>query len=104
MNQLTFEILLNPSVPEADELRLGRQVEKMYSLFVERRKAGLTVSNTELAKIGFVYQARLYELRRALIPHGWCIDLVRKSEGGVNCYSLVPLEDSTFYAKHKDKL
>jgi len=31
------------------------------------------VSNTELAKICFQYQARLYELRRALITLGWCV-------------------------------
>jgi len=102
--QLSFEILLNPSVPEADELRLSRQVEEMYCLFVEAKKAGLPVPNTELAKIGLLYQSRLYELRRALIPCGWCIDLVQKTESGLNYYALVRLEQSTFYAEHKDKL
>jgi len=102
--QLNFEILLNPSVPQADELRLSRQVEEMYRLFVEAQKAGVPVANTELARIGLLYQSRLYELRRALIPLGWCIDLVGKTDGGVCFYQLVRVEESRFYAKHKDKL
>jgi len=104
VQQLNFDIFLNPSVQEADELMLSRQVKEMYRLFVEAKKAGLTVPNTELAKIGFMYSARLYEQRLALIPYELCIDLVRKTENGVNYYSLVLLEQSQFYAQHKDKL
>lgn len=104
MNQLSFQILLNPSVPVADELRLSRQVAEMYRVFVEAQKAGLPVPNIELAKIGLMYQSRLYDLRRALIPQGWCIDLVQKTKSGMNYYSLVRLDQSRFYAEHKDKL
>ena len=104
MEQLDFEILLNPSVPPEDELRLSRQAHAIYNLFMDYHKLGLPVPNTELTKIAFQYQARLYEIRRALIPLGWCIDLVQKSEDGVNCYDLVRLEQSQFYSEHKDRL
>jgi len=99
MNQLTFEILLNPSVPEIDELRLARQSQRMYRLFVSRYRSGLSVSTMDLTIIGAQYNARLYELRRALIPRGWCIDLVRRSENGIAYYKIVRLDESEFYKK-----
>jgi len=98
---MTFEILLNPSVPVEDELRLSRQANKMYGLFRIRQRIGLCVSTIDLEEIGNQYQARLYEVRRALIPLGWCIDLVRKGQGGINYYKLVRVEDSKFYAERK---
>jgi len=104
MQQLSFEVLLNSSVPAEAELRLSQQVERMYGLFVHHHRFGVPVSNAELMQIGCQYNARLYELRRALIPCGWCIDLVRKTESGVNYYGLVRLEQSQFYAEHKDRL
>lgn len=46
-------------------------------------------------------KARLSEVRRAMIPTGYCIDLVRRGKGGVNYYAIVPIETSTFYARLK---
>ena len=101
---MTFEILLNPSVPDEDVLRLSRQANKMYGLFRIRHRVGLCVSTIDLERIGNQYQARLYEVRRALIPLGWCIDLARKGTGGVNYYKLVRLEESVFYDARKYRL
>jgi hypothetical protein len=111
MNQLTFEdarkiqkdlegaALLNPSVPEEEELRLTKQVLKMYRLFCGRLHTGCKVSTIDLIEIGCQYSARLLELRQALIPLGWCIDMVKSGDKGVNHFSLVKLEDSTYYKK-----
>jgi hypothetical protein len=97
MQQLNFEILLNPSVVTADELRLSRQGRRMYALF----SGGGLVSNTELARLARQYGARLYELRRVLIPLGWCIDAISKTRGGVVFYKLVRLEQSDFYNQRR---
>ena len=98
------EVLLNPSVPAEDELRLSAQAMKMWKLFRAWDKVGLLVSTADLMEIADQYQARLFELRRALINIGLCIDLVRKGKGGINYYALVNLENSTFYAARKGKL
>jgi hypothetical protein len=103
MHQLTFEILLNPSVEVEDERRLSRQAREMYLLFVARYRIGLVVSTSDLREIAAQYNARLYEVRRALVARGLCIDLVRKGMGGQNYYAIVALAESTFYKKHKDK-
>jgi hypothetical protein len=99
MQQLGFEILLNPSVATGDELRLSHQGRAMYRLFV----GGRVVSNTELARIGRQYGARLWELRRALVPIGFCIDLI-KSRGGVCFYQMRQLSESSFFADHRHSL
>lgn len=101
---LLSEIPLNPSVEVEDELRLSRQCREMYSLFRVREKIGLSVSTIDLDEIGDQYQARLFELRRALIKIGLCIDLIKKGKGGVNYYALVNVDESSFYAKRKDRL
>jgi len=98
------EVLLNPSVKAEDELRLSWQATMMFHLFKSRSRIGQPVSTADLMEIGNQYQARLYELRRALINIGLCIDRVKKGEGGINYYSLVNLENSTFYAERKGKL
>ncbi len=100
MQQLDFEILLNPSVVTADELRLSRQGRGMLKLF----EGGRSVSNVQLSQIGRQYGARLWELRRALVPLGWCIDLVSKTRDGVCFYRLVPVEQSSFYRDHQATL
>jgi hypothetical protein len=104
MNQLSFEILVNPSVPTEDELRLSRQAHRLYRLFLSAYRTGLFVSNLQMAEVGLLYQSRLYELRRALIPCGWCVDLVKKGDKGLCFYQLVRLEKSTFFAQHKERL
>ncbi len=104
MTQQQLSLTLNPSVKEKDELRLSRQAMEMYELFLARDRMGLLVSTNDLDAIGDQYQARLYEVRRALISKGLCIDLVKKGEGGVNYYKLVNLEQSTFFSKRKNYL
>jgi hypothetical protein len=105
VNQLTFELLLNPSVRAEDENRLSRQARDILGLFRARAAVGLVVSTIDLAGIACQYNARLYEVRRYLVKHeGQCIDLVRKGEGGVNYYKIVPCELSTFYKAHKERL
>ena len=108
------EIPLNPSVPIEDEDRVEAQDKKMRRLFFAHHKIGLFVSTIDLAEIGDQYQARLYELRRALIEHDLCIDrllrdelskeLAERSKKGIHYYHLVPLSKSRFYAERKAKL
>jgi hypothetical protein len=100
---MTFEILLNPSVPPEDELRLSKQAKRIYLLFTDAQRAGSLVSNRQLTQIGLQYAARLHEIRQALIAHNWCIDLARKDPNGVNWYGLVRLDQSQFYEKHRHK-
>jgi len=104
--QLTFDLLLNPSVTEAEEGRLCAQGRAMLGLFRSRDYMGLTVSTIDLAEIGCQYNARLWEVRRFLIPQGLCIDLIAKDPvaAGVNHYKIVTLSKSTYYAQHRDKL
>ena len=99
-----FDPLLNPSVEEIDEERLAKHVIQLFRLFRARHKAGCQVSTIDLMADGKAqYNARLYELRRGLIPQGWCIDKVKRGENGNNYYSLVPNSESEFYKKLKEK-
>lgn len=126
--QMTLDILLNPSVPAEDELRLSRQAQKICRLLETGRKTGTLVANyqimsclmgpvscpycqrtiplnylAEFLKLVLQYQARLYEVRRALIPADCCVDKIH-GKGGVNYYRIVPLSESTFFAKRKEQL
>jgi len=104
MEQLNFQILLNPSVPESDELRLSRQGYRIYKIFADAHRSNRLVANTELVQVGLGYGGRIFELRRALIPLGWCVDLIRKGGNGLNYYAMIRLAESEFYRSHKDKL
>jgi len=102
MQQLVFEdLLLNPSVLPEDEHRLSRQAEAILRLFIEARQRDELVANTAVMRLAGQYQARIYECRRFLVSHGFCIDLVKHDKGGLNWYGMVPLGESTFYSKHK---
>jgi len=101
--QLTFEVLLNPSVPQDRQLELEGQVQQIYALFIRAWKTGTKVCNLDMRDIAPQYQARLYEIRRALVPHGYCIDLTER-QGGLCWYEIVRLDESTFYAKKKHEL
>jgi hypothetical protein len=101
--QLSFEILLNPSVPDAEQLRLSRQGHRMYRLFAASHKMGTKVSTESLMEIACQYSARLNELRHALIPLGWCIDMVRKGSGGNNYFKLVRLGESSYYKNRHER-
>jgi len=103
--QLTFEVLLNPSVLAAEEHRLSCQSYQILELFIAADRIGRIVRTSELADIARLYTARMVEVRRALVPKGFCIDLVeRDTATGNNGYALVPLAQSTYYAKHKERL
>lgn len=113
--QLTFadipeEIMLNPSVELPDEIRLEGYCKSLYHLFIGRRNLrkmypeALLVSTAELMEYAKAqYNARLRELRIALLKVGWCIDRV-SGEGGQFFYDLVPKQESTYYKKRKNKL
>ena len=110
IRQLTFDDLgcaiLNPSVDDIDERRLLDHVRRLFGLFKARWVMNLPVSTLDLMEFGKAqYNARLSELRRALIEQGWCIDRIsQKPVGGVHYYKLVPLEESEFYKQRKDRL
>lgn len=108
--QMTFEDLptayLNSSVEDVDENRLAGHVRRIFGLFKSRLFMGFPVSTLDLMEFGGgQYNARLWELRQALIPLGWCIDHIpEKTDGGCHYYELKKLAESVFYKKRKDKL
>ena len=106
MEQLDFKILLEASLPTPKELQLSAQVLAMYGLFAE----GRFVSSIELGRIGREYGVKrflavrgLWELRRALVPSGFSIDLITKRDR-VSFYKLVRIEESSFYREHQATL
>ena len=102
-SQLCFEdLLLNPSVHSEDEGRLSRQAKGILGLFIRARQEGQLVANTDMMEIACQYSARLWEIRRYLVPHGFCVDLVRRGSTGLNWYSMIPLAESTFYKTHPE--
>jgi len=85
MRQMTLdEIESNVSVDPADELRLTEQAKKIYHKLLQGK-----VSNNELSEIALQYNARLYEIRRALWPHRKTVKLVEKNGTGLNFYAIV---------------
>ena len=95
--QMTFEVLLNPSVKERDGLRLSRQARRIYALLQRG-----PVKTSELVAIACQYSARIFEIRKALAPLGLMIDEVT-GEGGQNKYRIVELAQSTFWKKVEQK-
>ena len=85
--QTTFEILLNPSVDERDELRLSKQAMKIYELLTIR-----SVSNVEMSEIALKYTGRVSEIRQALERFGQTVKATR-GEGGLWSYSIANLEN-----------
>ncbi len=86
--QLTFEDMLsNPSVTSADEMRLSAQAWDIYKLLWKFKE----VSNVQMSEIAMQYNARIYEIRQALAEAGSNreLRLVRRCDGGLNYYSLV---------------
>lgn len=92
-----LEILLNASVKSKDTLRLSQQAERIYGLLQRG-----PVKTSQLAEIGCQYQARLSEVRHALIKIGLMVDQY-EGEGGQNEYRIVELAQSTFWKKVKEK-
>ena len=113
-----FEPLVNPSVSEADERRLSGYVRRLYGLFKYRQIMALPVSTLDLIDLAKAqYNARLYELRRALIPLGLCVDRIQEGDEGwrpewedkkngqtVYYYRMVWLADSRFFREKREKL
>lgn len=89
---LLTEILLNPSVEEKDELRLSNQAKEIYDLL----QLG-PVTTSEAATIACQYNARINEIRQALMPLGLAVDETN-GEGGNNKYEIVNFEGSKYKA------
>lgn len=87
------EILLNPSVEEKDELRLSRQAKEIYGLL----QLG-PARTSELNVIACQYNARINEIRQALMPLGLTVDLTKQGDGGNNEYEIVEFEGSKYQA------
>ena len=83
------EILVNPSVEPEDELRLSRQAMRIYKMFRFFGK----VSNVMMADVAKQYNARIYEIRKALEPFGRTVKLVEKHPNGLNFYKIANLEN-----------
>ena len=93
---LLSEILLNPSVKEKDELRLSKQAKEIYDLL------GLgPVTTGEAATIACQYNARINEIRQALMDIGLTVDET-DGVGGNNKYEIVNFEGSK-YQEHLRK-
>lgn len=92
------EILLNPSVKEKDELRLSKQAKEIYDLL----QLG-PVTTWELSIIACQYNARVNEIRQALMPLGLTVDLTEEGEGGNNKYEIVEFEGSKYQAHLRKK-
>ena len=95
--QLTFEVLMNPSVEGKDVLRLSKQTKIIYELLQKG-----PVRTTQLVAIACQYSARLNEVRHAVVKVGLMVD-EKKGTGGNNEYQIVSLEASTFWKKVKEK-
>ncbi len=98
------QLMLNPSVQPGDERRLTRLSREMLKLFREAYRKGQHVSTSQLVEVSAQYQSRIWELRRWLVPMGWCIDLTKRGKSGENWYAVVRLDKSTFYKAHRAKL
>ena len=102
--QLTFEVVLNPSVIASEAARLSRQAIEILDLLRTAWRDRRLVRTSELRALAGQYNARLFEVRRALVKRGFCVDLIeRDTETGNNGYAIVPVEKSTFYARHKER-
>jgi hypothetical protein len=75
--QMTLEVLLNPSVRQEDEIRLSRQARKI----VKRLTDGFlpAPTNADFGKIALKYTSRLSEIRDAVEAIG--LQLVAKDQG-----------------------
>lgn len=104
--QLIFEdMMVGSTVARDDEERLSRQNNLMLRYFVWCRRRNRPISTTELLRFGCQYQSRLFDVRRHLIPRGFCIDRSSGRKGtGIHFYRMVPLDESEWYAKRKDRL
>ena len=91
MDQLTFEILLNPSVKDEDIERLSAQAQEIY----RRLEKGILTTG-DANSIACQYSARINEIRHALVKHNQMIDCV-PGDGGNNYFKIVPLNESTFW-------
>jgi len=104
MQQLSFEILLNSTVLAEDEIRLTKQAWQIFRLFYSNGRVNPAVVTTgRLRAMAGQYNARLSEIRRALIPLGWCIDEFH-AVGGNNIYKMAPVETSRYCRDRPEKV
>ena len=91
------ELLLNPSVPAADQKRLSKQAIKIWRLFDPNGDGHyLSVWTPELRAVAAQYQSRLSELRAWLAKYGLTIDKIRRSERGNYKYEVREFEGSNY--------
>ena len=105
--QMLFDdMLVNASVARPDELRLSRQSCLLLRWFIWCRRKNRAVTTQDLVRVGgYQYGSRLFEIRRHLIPRGFCIDCAANPKGGpVHFYRMVARDESEWYAKRKDRL
>ena len=99
------KIRLNSSVQPPDVNRLKGHVQRLYRLFLTGYRLDIKVSTSAVMNSGKgQYGSQLWTLRRVLIPMGWCIDDVGRTEDGQHYYKLVPLSESAFYAEREEEL
>ncbi|GAH43380.1 unnamed protein product, partial [marine sediment metagenome] len=91
------EIPLNPSVKKKDELRLSRQAKEIYDLL----QLG-PVTTDEASAIAKQYNARINEIRHALLELGLTVD-EKDGQGGNNKYEIVKFEGSCYQTHLKKK-
>lgn len=92
-----FDIPLNPSVKEKDELRLSKQAKELYDLL------GLgPVTTGEAAAIACQYNARFNEIRATLMDMGLTVDMT-EGQGGNNSYEIVNFKGSKYQAHLRKK-
>jgi len=98
------EILLNPSVAEADEKRLSRQAERIFRLFCPDEVGHYrAVWTSELVRCAVQYMARLTEIRGYLIPYGLTVDNVGSDGKGNHKYQVVELAGSQYEKRLKKR-
>ncbi len=95
--KLEFQIPPNRSVETEDKPRLSRQAKVIFELL----QSG-PATTSELAAIGLQYNARINEVRHAIVKLGLMVDET-EGFGGQNEYRIVELDQSTFWQRLKEK-
>ena len=96
---VSWRLDLNPSVTPEDEDRLHAQAKTILA----RLKRG-PISNVNMQEISMQYNARVFEIRAMLEPHGMTVAIIKKQADGVNIYALVDGVNRKLHRKAKAAL
>jgi len=114
---LLSEVPVNPSVEPEDELRLSAQALDIYKRLKHKAMwtadlilpdgvicplCGFCSSLSPETHINCQYNARLNEIRHALMEMGLTVDLTEECASGNNKYEIVNFEGSRFQAHLKE--